>query len=110
MFNRGKSSPVVEVVPIDEDEQSKIADGLKQQAAAQAITTRSVFYYIFLVVSLILFICLLYSIFSPWEMDHQKVFENYIPSYGFFSFYTGSIFCYLVCAMVVKVSSIYISV
>ena len=102
MFNRSKSSPVP-VVPIDEDEQDKIAAELKQQAAGQTLTIRTIFQYIFLVVVLILFICLMYSVFSPWEMEHQKVFLDIVPIYGFFSYYVGSMYCYTICAYIVKV-------
>ena len=106
MFNRSKGSnspPVSTVTPIDEDEQSKIADEIKQQAAAQSQTLRTIFHYIFLVVVLILFICLLYSIFSPWEMQHQQVFQGIVPIYGFFAYYGGSMYCYGISAMIVKV-------
>lgn len=104
MINRGsgKSSPQ-SVTPIDEDEQSKIAEELKQEAVKQALSTRSVFRYIFLVVALILFVCLLYSVFSPWEMDHQKLFQDILPIYGFFSYYCGSIYCYIIASMIVQV-------
>lgn len=102
MINRGKSSPQ-EVSPIDEDEQSKIAEELKQQAANQALSTRSIFRYIFLVVALILFVCLLYSVLSPWEMDHQRHFKDILPIYGFFSYYAGSMYCYVISSMIVQV-------
>lgn len=102
MFNRSKSSPVP-VVPIDEDEQDKIASELKQQAAGQTSSIRTIFQYIFMVIVLILFICLLYSAFSPWEMEHQRVFLNVVPIYGFFSYYCGSMYCFAICGFIVKV-------
>lgn len=106
MFNRSKGSSgsnLATVVPIDEDEQTRIAEELKQQAASQSATTRTMFYYLYLVAALILFICLLYSIFSPWEMDHQKVFQDIVPVYGFVSYYSASIYCCAIGAMIVKV-------
>jgi hypothetical protein len=109
MSRRSASSPASSgeaTAPIDEDEQDKIADELKLQALAQSTSFRNIFHYIFLVVVLILFICLLYSIFSPWEIDHQQVFKDLLPIYGFFSYYCASMFCFLVAAMIVKVMQV----
>lgn len=107
MFKRSTSNneaAAATVTPLDEDEQNKITEELRMQAIAQSTSIRSIFHYIFLVVVMILFICLLYSIFSPWEMDHQAVFKDLLPIYGFFSYYCGSMFCFAVAAMIVKVS------
>jgi hypothetical protein len=106
MINRsgknGSTSPN-QAVPIDEDEQSKIADDLKAQALKQTATTKSVFYYIYVTVAMIFLFCISYTVFYPYQLEHQRVFEGIVPLYGFLAFYAGSIFCYIVSSMIIKV-------
>jgi len=101
--NSGKNSPVETAAPIDEDEQTKIAEEIKTQTDKQYVTTRSVFRYLFVIIAVILFVCLLYTVFSPYQMEHQKHFKDLIPLYGFFSYYCGSIYCYVICSFIVQV-------
>lgn len=101
--NSGKNSPVETVSPIDEDEQSKITEEIKKQADAQSTTTRSIFRYLFAAVAVIQLVCLLYTVFFPYEMEHQKHFKDLVPLYAFISSYSGSIYCYLISSFIVQV-------
>lgn len=103
--NSGKNSPIEEVSPIDEDEQSKIAEEIKKQADSQSVTTRSIFRYLFVAIAVIHAVCFLYSIFFPYTMEHQKHFVDLVPIYGFISSYCGSIYCYIISSLIVQVIS-----
>mmetsp|Transcript_45665 Transcript_45665/g.79845 ORF Transcript_45665/g.79845 Transcript_45665/m.79845 type:complete len:186 (-) Transcript_45665:88-645(-) len=100
--NSGKNSPIEEVSPIDEDEQSKIAEEIKKQADSQSVTTRSIFRYLFVAIAVIHAVCFLYSIFFPYTMEHQKHFVDLVPIYGFVSSYCGSIYCYIISSLIVQ--------
>jgi len=101
--NSGKNSPIEEVSPIDEDEQTKIAEEIKKQADSQSATTRSIFRYLFVAIAVIHAVCFLYSIFYPYKMEHQKHFRDLVPIYGFTSSYCGSIYCYIISSLIVQV-------
>ena len=58
-------------VPIDESEQDKIVEKLKFDAERQARNGRTTFNYLFLTIAVIFATCLLYSIFFPFEMEHE---------------------------------------
>ncbi len=113
MFKRnncGKGSPTEEASPIDEDEQAKIAEEIKKQADSQSVSTRSIFRYLFVAIVVIHIVCLVYTVFSPYEMQHQKHFKDLIPLYGFFSSYCGSIYCYTISSLIVQVCNIWFHV
>lgn len=68
---RKKKAAVDNVGPIDEIEQEKIIAELKQDAERLSSKGRAAFYYLFLTISGIFILCLVYSLAYPFEMEHQ---------------------------------------
>lgn len=113
MFFRSKSSKIktnesnIENIPIlDEDEQDKIANEIKLQAITQSFNHRKVFQYVFYTITVIYVICIYFTIQSPYELEHQKLFYQKVSILNFHLFYIGSIYCKLVAANIVIVSSL----
>ena len=88
---------------LDESEQDKIIDDLKQEAHSQSRWNREVFHYLYLAVSMLYVVCLYYTYHIPYSMGHQRIFEEVVQIRSFYVFYTGSVYCSIVAAFIVKV-------
>jgi hypothetical protein len=94
----------IKIDPMDEAEQNKIIEEIRSQANKQNKQNRFIFYVLFLAVGFIYFICLLYAILIPWEMEHQKHFKNIVHIYWFIAFYICSFLCSVSAAFISKVN------
>lgn len=90
-------------VVMSEEEQNKIIDDLKLEAQNQTKTIRYAFHIVFLVVALILFVCFFYTMYSPWEFEHQKHFKGLFKLEIFQVFYLCSGYCFFISAYLVQV-------
>jgi len=88
---------------LDESEQDKIIDDLKQEAYSQSQWNREVFHYLYLAVSMLYVVCMYYTYQIPYSMGHQRIFEDVVQIRSFYVFYTGSVYCSIVAAFIVKV-------
>jgi hypothetical protein len=95
-----------QIEPIDEQEQADIINELKSQALAQTQSFRNLFSIVFYGIAGIFCVCAVYTVYFPWEMQHQKHFQSLIPDWAFLGHYIGSVFCFVAAAMVVKVRNI----
>lgn len=87
---------------LDESEQDKIIDDLKQEAYSQSQWNREVFHYLYLAVSMLYVVCMYYTYQIPYSMGHQRIFEDVVQIRSFYVFYTGSVYCSIVAAFIVK--------
>ncbi len=92
-----------QIEPLDEQEQTQIIDELKSQAVAQTQSFRNLFSAVFYLIAAIFCACSIYTVYFPWEMQHQKHFQTLVPHWAFLGHYMGSVFCFVAAAMVVKV-------
>jgi len=88
---------------LDESEQDKIIDDLKQEANNQSRWNRVVFHYLYLAVSMLYVVCLYYTYQIPYSMGHQRIFKDFVPIRYFYLFYAGSVYCSIVAAFIVQV-------
>ena len=100
---------MLQVEPLDEQEQQHIIDDLKLQAAKQTQANRQVFSMLFYCIAAIFTVCAVYTLYYPWTMEHQRHFKELLPSWAFLSYYVGSAFWFVVAGMVAKVSFAVIS-
>ncbi len=63
------------IEPLDESEQIKILDDLKIEVSNQSQLQRKLFYYLFIIISIIFICCSIYSMLLPWDVDHQRHFQ-----------------------------------
>ncbi len=103
MFNRKSMANNEEVEPLDEAEQTKVLEDLKQLAANQTDKQRRLFYIVFLGIAFVFLVCLAYSVWWPWEMNHQSHFQEFVPHWIISLFYLSSTYCYCIAAAIVKV-------
>ncbi len=94
---------IEQIEPLDEQEQSQIIDELKAQALSQTQSFRNLFSFVFYLIAGIFCVCSIYTVYFPWEMQHQKHFQELVPHWAFLGHYVGSVFCFVAAAMVVKV-------
>jgi hypothetical protein len=88
---------------LDEDEQNRLTEELKNEAANQSNLQRKMFYFAFCAVAAIFLVCFIFSVLFPWEMNHQVHFKEQFPHYWFLMFYVGSMYSFGVAAAIVKV-------
>ena len=96
---------MMQVEPLDEQEQQHVIDDLKQQALKQVEFNRQMFSLVFNCVAVIFVLCAVQTIYYPWTIQHQKHFQELLPTWAFLLYYGGSAFCFFVAGMVAKVSS-----
>jgi hypothetical protein len=56
---------------IDETEQDLVIENLIKDAYRQGNNARTAFHYLFLILCGVFSVCLYYSFFHPFEMEHQ---------------------------------------
>ena len=97
---------MLQVEPLDEQEQQVVIDQLKEEARRQVEGNRQLFSTVFTVIAVIFAFCALYTMYYPWTIEHQRHFKELLPTWAFLAYYAGSAFCFLVAGMVAKVSSL----
>lgn len=95
---------MLQVEPLDEQDQQGVIDQLKEEARRQVEGNRNLFSMVFTAIAVIFVFCALYTLYYPWAIEHQRHFKELLPSWAFLAYYAGSAFCFLVAGMVAKVS------
>jgi hypothetical protein len=96
-----------ETTPIlSEEEQVKIIEDMKLEAIQQTETFRKIFSAIFVIVAIIFIICTALAFNEPYKLHHQKHFADLVPNEFFLAYYVGSSFCFIVAALVARVSAL----
>ena len=99
--NKGSKSKDIDtnvdgVIILDEDEQTKITNDIKSQAITQSYTHRRIFQYLFYFIAFIYMICIYFTIQNPYELEHQKLFNDKVSIFTFHIFYISSIYCTII--------------
>ena len=94
--------------PISEEEQSKILEDLRVQALIQSKNTRYIFNIIFLALFVLMLILLGNSIVYPWQMEHQKHFENISNIVSFIGLYSVTGLGFIASSLIASVSNWFI--
>lgn len=92
------------VVPLDEDEQEKELLVLKTIAESNSTNTRTMFFLLYFLISIIFAVVLVYSFIFPWDMSHQHYFKNIFLEniHIFHGFYVASLTVNVVSACIVR--------
>ena len=108
MKNRGNSSSNIDGSNevLTEEEQKKIIEDMKQEASQQADYFRKLFSLLFIIIALIFMIVAFLSFIRPFTLEHQRHFAELVPLEFFLIYYIGSAFCFIVAALVARVSTV----
>jgi len=80
---------------LDEDEQQRVVNELLAEAQEISATGRKWFRIVYLVLGVLFFTLLGESFLRPFEMNHQRVFENLVPHIFFQVYYVCMSACFL---------------
>lgn len=103
-LRKRKDNSILDQEVLDESEQDEILKTIQSQASIQSASSRKMFFVLFNFIALVFFICLMITLVNPWFISHQVAFYGIIPLWQFYSFYVLSIFCFVACGIIVKVT------
>jgi len=86
---------------LDQDEQQRVIDELLAEAQQISASGRKWFRVIYMVLGVLFFTLLGESFLRPFEMNHQRVFENLVPHIFFQVYYVCMCACFLLGGYVV---------
>jgi hypothetical protein len=101
MMRKGK---LIEVEPMDSEEQDKVYNDLRLQIHLQAESWRFAFCLGFSGISLLFLGCFLYGTFFPWKFQHQYVFAEHLHFSVFQAYYFLSFIVFGYIAKVIQVN------
>lgn len=103
----GRSSPATNesVEILSNEEQQKVIDELKGEAATQSNIFRQIFSILFLVIAGLFCFCFGYSFNQPWALHHQIAFKDLVTHETFLAYYCLSAYCFVIASLLVRVSS-----
>ena len=104
MKRAGKDAAASAVEPLDDLEQAAVIRQLLKEAQAIGDGARSRFHIMFSIIAGIFCVCILATMYMPWQIDHQSALKRAIHGEIFFFqlFYATSAMCSVVSSRVVK--------
>lgn len=97
------SATSTDSVMLTESEQERVVEELKEHADKQVRSSRSMFFVLYMLISLIFICCILHSVMFPMEMNHQEVFVGIVSNLAFILFYLLSCAVFSAAGIFIKV-------
>jgi hypothetical protein len=80
--------------PLDDAEQQKVIQELRETAVRQSNNGRKYFSILFKMIAIVFMYTLLYSVQNPWQISHQVALSMWIPRWLFHAYYFAMALCY----------------
>ena len=87
--------------PLDEAEQLKVLQELRETAQRQSKNGRKYFSILFKMISIVFMCALMYSMQNPWQIAHQLVLSAWIPRWLFHTYYFAMALCFSLSGMAI---------
>ena len=88
--------------PLDEAEQQKVLQELRETAKRQSKNGRKYFSILFKMIAIVFMCALVYSIENPWQIAHQIVLSAWIPRWLFHVYYFAMALCFSLSGMAIN--------